>query len=77
MPTLISTRHTSTLPNRGESRMEYYTPTKSEPFGLNKRTRRLAKGILTTKPDGSVDPMPDSQRYADSIEGYPQGGRYF
>jgi len=41
---------------RGESRLEKYTPTKSEPFGLNKRTRRLAKGILTSKPDGSVDP---------------------
>lgn len=40
---------------RGEARMEYYTPTKQEPFGLAKRTRRLKRGILTTKPDGTYD----------------------
>src|ERR1051325_8020613 len=48
--------HSNVSTPRGESRLEKYTPSKSENFGLNKRTRRLAKGILTSKPDGTVDP---------------------
>lgn len=40
---------------QGERRMEYYNGTKQEPFGLHRRTRRLAKGKLTSKADGSYD----------------------
>lgn len=39
---------------RGEAREEKFTKTKEEPFGLNKRARRLRKGDLTvTRPDGT------------------------
>ena len=38
---------------RGHARVENYTPSKSEEFGLNKRTRRLARGDKNvTTPDG-------------------------
>jgi len=39
----------------GSARLEYYKPGKSEEFGLNKRTRRIARGEAVTKPDGSVE----------------------
>lgn len=40
---------------RGHARLEYYTPSKQEEFGLNKRTRRLARGDQNvTTPDGKL-----------------------
>lgn len=36
----------------GEAREEHYEPGKTEPFGLNKRTRRNARGMRVTLPDG-------------------------
>lgn len=37
----------------GEARQEYYTQSKMEPFGLNKRSRRIARGDMqVTTPDG-------------------------
>jgi hypothetical protein len=39
----------------GNAREEYYAPDKVENFGLNKRTRRLRRGIACTKPDGTTD----------------------
>ena len=39
----------------GHARLEYYTPSKTEEFGLNKRSRRLARGEVVTKPDGSIE----------------------
>jgi Tfp pilus assembly protein PilP len=39
----------------GEAQEQYYAPGKTEPFGLNKRTRRLRRGIACTMPDGTTD----------------------
>jgi hypothetical protein len=40
---------------RGKAIEQHYTPIKSEPFGLNKRTRRLKSGHLNVStPDGKV-----------------------
>ena len=40
---------------RDHARVEHYTPSKSEEFGLNKRTRRLARGDKNvTEPDGKL-----------------------
>jgi hypothetical protein len=39
----------------GNAREEFYAPGKVEEFGLNKRTRRLRRGIVCTKPDGTTD----------------------
>jgi hypothetical protein len=38
----------------GKARIEYYAPDRTEEFGLNKRTRRLAKGQIVTRPDGRI-----------------------
>lgn len=39
---------------RGESRVEKFTKTAEEPFGLNKRARRLRDGNAdVTRPDGT------------------------
>jgi hypothetical protein len=39
----------------GHARVENYTPSKSEEFGLNKRTRRLARGDQdVTEPNGKL-----------------------
>lgn len=40
---------------RGESRMEYYSENKQEKFGLGKRTRRINKGKIVTRNNGSMD----------------------
>jgi len=41
------------IPQVGHVREEYYTPTKREEFGLNKRTRRAKQGETNlTTPDG-------------------------
>lgn len=40
---------------QGERRMEFYSQHKQEPFGLHRRTRRIARGLLTSRPDGSYD----------------------
>lgn len=43
----------SEKPKVGEARQEYYTQSKMEPFGLNKRSRRVARGDMqVTTPDG-------------------------
>lgn len=43
------------LPEPGHAREENYTPSKSEEFGLNKRTRRLDRGDKNvTTPDGKL-----------------------
>ncbi len=40
----------------GAAQVQYYTQTTTEEFGLNKRTRRLARGLKNvTKPDGTQD----------------------
>jgi hypothetical protein len=40
---------------RDHARVEHYTPSKSEEFGLNKRTRRLKRGDRdVTKPNGEL-----------------------
>ena len=40
---------------QGEARQEYYTQSKMEPFGLNKRSRRIARGDRqVTTPDGKT-----------------------
>jgi hypothetical protein len=37
----------------GHAQVQHYTPNRSEEFGLNKRTRRLARGDKdVTKPNG-------------------------
>lgn len=39
---------------RGESRIEKVTKDREEPFGLNKRARRIAAGQMdVTRPDGT------------------------
>jgi hypothetical protein len=46
-------RKTMAIPQVGHAREEYYTPTKREEFGLNKRTRRAKQGETNlTTPDG-------------------------
>ena len=40
---------------RGHARMEFYTAGKQEEFGLNKRSRRIARGDKqVTTPDGNL-----------------------
>ncbi len=39
----------------GKAQVQNYTPSTTEEFGLNKRTRRLARGDQNvTNPDGSL-----------------------
>ena len=39
----------------GKAQVQYYAPSTTEEFGLNKRTRRLARGLKNvTTPDGKL-----------------------
>ena len=39
----------------GHAQVQYYTPSTTEEFGLNKRSRRLARGLKNvTTPDGKL-----------------------
>lgn len=50
---------------RGESREEFYTHVKREPFGLNKRTRRMNAGQCVSLPDGTY---PEDKKIAEGAK---------